>query len=65
MSNETSKIAAANSSERIVEIEILRYDPDTDEAPYYQTYQVPCQEEWVVLDAVNYIKVFHRGSCYI
>ena len=43
-------------SERTVELEILRYDPDKDEEPYFQTYTVPYHEDWVVLDAINYIK---------
>ena len=59
------------AKERVLEIEILRYDPDKDEDPYYQSYQVPCQEQWVVLDAVNYIKdhidrtLSYRWSCHM
>ncbi len=58
-------------SERLIELEILRYDPDTDEAPRLQSYQVPCQEDWVVLDAVNYVKdhldrtLSYRWSCHM
>jgi len=58
-------------SERNVELEILRYDPDTDQAPRFQTYQVPCPEDWVVLDAVNYVKdeldrsLSYRWSCHM
>ena len=58
-------------SERNVELEILRYDPDTDVAPHFQTYQVPCQEDWVVLDAVNYVRdeldrsLSYRWSCHM
>jgi len=58
-------------SERYVELEILRYDPDTDQAPRMQTYRVPCQEDWVVLDAVNYVKdeldrsLSYRWSCHM
>ena len=64
MSSETSDL-------RVIEVEILRYDPDKDEAPYYETYKVPCEEEWVVLDAVNYIKdnidrtLSYRWSCHM
>ena len=43
-------------SERNVELEILRYNPDTDEKPSFQIFRVPCQEDWVVLDAINYVK---------
>jgi len=72
----SEKVTAADQVEpsktaRMLEVEILRYDPDQDEAPYYQVYQVPCQEEWVVLDAVNYIKdkldrtLSYRWSCHM
>ena len=37
-------------------MEILRYDPEKDSAPRFQSYEVPFQEEWVVLDAINHIK---------
>jgi fumarate reductase iron-sulfur subunit len=58
-------------SERQVELEILRYDPEKDQEPRFQTYSVPCQEEWVVLDAINYVKdhldrtLSHRWSCHM
>ncbi|HSO41445.1 MAG TPA: 2Fe-2S iron-sulfur cluster-binding protein, partial [Rhodospirillales bacterium] len=34
----------------------MRYRPEMDDKPFFQTYQVPCEEEWVVLDALNYVK---------
>ena len=43
-------------SERSIELEVLRYDPEQDEAPHFQTYTVPYREDWVVLDAINYVK---------
>ena len=58
-------------SQRIVDLEILRYDPETDEAPAFRTYRVPCAEDWVVLDAINYIKdeldrtLSYRWSCHM
>ncbi len=58
-------------SERLVELEILRYDPESDSEPHFQTYQVPVQEDWVVLDAVNYVKdhldttLSYRWSCHM
>lgn len=58
-------------SNRIVELEILRYNPDTDEKPEFQTYSVPCDESWVVLDAINYVKdeidrtLSYRWSCHM
>lgn len=56
---------------RRIEFEILRYNPETDEAPSFQTFQVPCHEDWVVLDAVNYVKdeldrtLSYRWSCHM
>lgn len=57
--------------ERTMELEVLRYRPESDSEPVYQTYSVPCQEEWVVLDALNYIKdnmdrtLSYRWSCHM
>ncbi len=54
-----------------VKLEVLRYNPETDSEPRFQTFDVPCQEEWVVLDAINYIKdnldssVSYRWSCHM
>jgi fumarate reductase iron-sulfur subunit len=58
-------------SERLVEMEVLRYNPETDSEPHFQRYSVPCQEEWVVLDALNQIKesidatLSYRWSCHM
>jgi fumarate reductase iron-sulfur subunit len=48
---------------------VTRFDPDRDEAPRAQEYQIPVREDWKVLDALNYIKdevdptLSHRWSC--
>jgi len=58
-------------SERTLELEILRYNPDQDEAPYLQSYEVPYNDDWVVLDAINYVKenldrtLSYRWSCHM
>ena len=52
-----------------VTFEVLRFRPEQDEEPLWQTYKVPCMPDWVVLDALNYIKdeidptLSHRWSC--
>ena len=52
-----------------IEIEIFRYSPDTGDEPTYQTYEVEFQEDWVILDGINYIKdkidstLSYRWSC--
>ena len=58
-------------SERMVELEVLRYNPETDSEPHFQRYTVTCREEWVVLDALNHIKetidptLSYRWSCHM
>ena len=58
-------------SERAVELEVLRYNPETDTAPHFQRYSVSCREEWVVLDALNHVKenidptLSYRWSCHM
>jgi fumarate reductase iron-sulfur subunit len=48
---------------------VTRFDPDRDEVPRQQSYEVPVQPDWKVLDALNYIKdeldgtLSHRWSC--
>ena len=57
--------------ERRVELEVLRYNPETDTEPHWQRYSVPCREEWVVLDALNHVKenldptLSYRWSCHM
>ncbi|MDH3267132.1 MAG: succinate dehydrogenase/fumarate reductase iron-sulfur subunit [Gammaproteobacteria bacterium] len=58
-------------SEQTIDLEILRYDPEQDQAPHFQTYTVPYREDWVVLDAINYVKdeldrtLSYRWSCHM
>ena len=58
-------------SERLVELVVLRYNPETDSEPRFQRYSVPCQSEWVVLDALNHVKdnldptLSYRWSCHM
>jgi fumarate reductase iron-sulfur subunit len=54
-----------------ITVEILRYDPERDSEPHFQRYSVPYREDWVVLDALNYIKdhidgtLSYRWSCHM
>ena len=43
-------------------LDVFRYFPDGEEEPRFQRYEVPFREEWVVLDALNYIKDQVDGS---
>ena len=48
---------------------LTRFDPDKDEEPRKQSYEIPIQDGWKILDAINYIKdevdgsISHRWSC--
>ena len=50
-------------------IVVTRFDPDVDEVPKTQSYEIPVEPEWKVLDALNFIKdhvdptLSHRWSC--
>ena len=52
-----------------MEIKIFRYRPEIEKEPTFQSYEVPFREDWVVLDAINYIKdeidgtLSYRWSC--
>jgi fumarate reductase iron-sulfur subunit len=56
-------------SEPTISLSITRYRPDRDDAPALQEYRIPYREDWVVLDALNYIKervdesLSYRWSC--
>ncbi len=43
-------------TERDVRFQVLRYRPESGRPPFYQEYTVPCRDDTVVLDALNYIK---------
>jgi len=50
-------------------LEVLRYRPGQDHAPEFQSYSIPYRDDWVVLDALNYVKdeldgtLSYRWSC--
>jgi fumarate reductase iron-sulfur subunit len=54
---------------RKVKFEVLRFRPEQDPEPVFQSYEIECMEDWVVLDALNAIKddidptLSHRWSC--
>jgi len=45
-----------------ITLEVTRYSPERDAAPAFQRYEVPLRKDWVVLDALNYIKDKVDGS---
>src|SRR5262249_21524832 len=45
-----------------VTLEVFRYLPDQEDEPRFQRFEVPYRPDWVVLDALNYIKDYLDGS---
>src|ERR1700724_3280932 len=45
-----------------ITLEVTRYHPAHDEKPRLESYEVPLRKEWVILDALNYIKDHLDGS---
>src|SRR5262245_43586149 len=45
-----------------IKLQVARYRPEMDAAPAFQEYEVPCRKDWVVLDALNYVKDHLDGS---
>lgn len=59
------------SETQTLTLEVLRYDPTVDTEPHYDTFQVPYDPDWVVLDALNWVKdnldgsLTYRWSCHM
>ncbi|HEY3124025.1 MAG TPA: 2Fe-2S iron-sulfur cluster-binding protein, partial [Thermoanaerobaculia bacterium] len=53
----------------LITLEVARYCPERDTGPTFQEFQVPFRKDWVILDALNYIKdkvdgsLSYRWSC--
>ena len=45
-----------------IEIEVLRYNPETDSEPHAQVFEVPFTDDMSVLQGVQYIKDYLDGS---
>ena len=45
-----------------ITLEVARYCPERDTEPSFQTFEAPLRKDWVVLDALNYIKDKVDGS---
>ena len=44
------------AEQSIMNVEILRYNPEVDKEPHLKTYQVPYDSQTSLLDALGYIK---------
>ena len=45
-----------------VTLRVTRYRPEQESEPTFATYEVPFRKDWVILDALNYIKDTLDGS---
>ena len=45
-----------------ITLQIRRYRPEEEEEPVWESFEVPRHDEWMVLDALNYIKDSLDGS---
>ncbi len=45
-----------------IALEVTRFSPERDKSPTVQSFDVPLRKEWVVLDALNYVKDKVDGS---
>jgi fumarate reductase iron-sulfur subunit len=45
-----------------ITLEVARFHPERDTEPSYQSFEVPLRSDWMVLDALNYIKDQLDGS---
>jgi fumarate reductase iron-sulfur subunit len=45
-----------------IRLRVTRYRPESEARPTTQEYEVPCRKDWVVLDALNYIKDRQDGT---
>ncbi len=52
-----------------IQLQVARYSPERDTAPSFQSFEVPCPNDWTVLDGLNHIKdkldgsLAYRWSC--
>lgn len=58
----TGSSAARKGEPREIDIEVMRYHPETDPAPRYQTYRVPFTHDTSVMQGLQYIKDHLDGS---
>ena len=50
------------ADKQTIEIEVLRYNPEKDSEPHFQSYQVPFSHDTSVLQGLQYIKDYLDGS---
>ena len=49
-------------AQETIKLTVTRYRPGQDNEPVFQSYTIPYNEDWVVLDALQYIKDYDDGT---
>ena len=49
-------------SQEKITLEVFRFRPEQEDEPVFQNYEVPLRNDWVVLDALNYLKDYLDGT---
>lgn len=52
----------ADETTEKIHLKILRYNPEKDDKPYYETYEVEAEPTDRVLDLLEFIKGYHDGT---
>src|SRR5512146_1573246 len=69
MKNARNREQPMADTEKIIEIEVLRYRPEQDKEPFWQSYKVPFSDDMSVLQGLAHIKaeldssLSYRWSC--
>jgi fumarate reductase iron-sulfur subunit len=55
-------VAETSAPAKTITLSVTRFDPERNESPLLHSYEVPFQDDMVVLDALNWIKTHVDGS---
>jgi fumarate reductase iron-sulfur subunit len=55
-------VAETPAPAKTITLSVTRFDPERNESPHSHSYEVPFQDDMVVLDALNWIKTHVDGS---
>ena len=58
----TEESLEARMADKTITLEVFRYDPEGEVDATFQKYEVPYRTDWVVLDALNWIKEEQDGT---
>ena len=56
------EVNSISETETKIQLEVFRYRPDEGDEVEFESYEVPYRTDWVVLDALNYVKDHIDGT---